>query len=483
MKGNDRRWLKAVGAGVISTSLVLLVRGLGGLQAVDLWSYDLWLRRQPAVSQRERFLLVMVTDEDLVRLGQDHIPLTTWQTLLFQLAERRPRVVGLDVTTLGNGGAAQVTALNVANVPVVMGCSPLTPWESGGGLLVPVGRRGVPQLASTVLPRDSNVVRRYPLGGIVPPGVAGTCQPTHSLGLVVAVNYLAVQGITPHLEEGQALQLGRGRWRRLRSDSGPYQRLRVQGWQILLRSDPIVWEQVTLWQALQGLPAAQVQGRVVLVGEQLQGNGQPWYRTPRGQRHPQLWFHAQAVAQILDEALTGQGGIQYWSEPWESLWIGVWGLVGVGLLGYGRHLAWGGMAGSGVIIGIWLLSGSTWLPLAAPLLVWGLVLGMAPWCRRRPPLSARLPAPPEGTTQPSIPRGSFAESGQQWEGVQVGDGHRYLLQRHLGGGGMGDVFRALDQHLRKIVAVKILTRLPTETVHGDQIIRRFQREIQVTARI
>jgi serine/threonine-protein kinase len=48
---------------------------------------------------------------------------------------------------------------------------------------------------------------------------------------------------------------------------------------------------------------------------------------------------------------------------------------------------------------------------------------------------------------------------------------------------MGDVFLARDQHVRKEVAVKILTRLPTETVQGSLILERFRREIEVTAKI
>jgi len=472
-------------AGFISTALVLLVRGWGGLEAVDLWSYDLWLRGQPAPSQDERFLVVLVTDADLVRLKQDQVTLATLQTLLFRLAELRPRVVGfaLDTAFTVPQGQTVASELMAANVPVVVGCAPSVSWEPFGTLPTLVTRTGVTQTASTYLPGDgrSGVVRRYPLGGIIPAGSTAACQPGHSLGLLVAANYLALQGITPRLE-GQTLHLGRGQWRPLQAHSGPYQGRRVQGWQMLLRPDPIPLEEITLSQALHTLTADQVQGRVVLVGEQLEANGQPWLPTPKGQRQPQIRFHAQAVAQILDQAVSGRGGINYLSEPWESLWIGVWGLLGVALVGYGRRILWLGIGGTGVMVLVWVLSSATWLPLAAPLLVWGLVLSAAPWtAHRRPPCP--VPPPLEGTTQPSIPRGNFADSGQQWEGVAVGEGGRYLLQRHLGGGGMGDVFLALDQHLRKPVAVKILTRLPTETVHGDQIIRRFQREITVTAQI
>jgi len=482
VKRRERRhWLRAGLVGLLSTTLVLLVRGGGGLEAVDLWSYDLWLRGQPAPGLDERFLVVLVTDEDLVRLGQDQLTLPTLQKLLFRLAELRPRVVGfaLDTAFTLPQGQTVASALMAAQVPVVVGCAPSASWEPLGAFPTVVMRRGLTQTASTSLPAEgpNGVVRRYPLGGMVPATATSACQPNHSLGLLVAAHYLALRDITPW-SDGRTLYWGRGQWRPLRPHSGPYQGLRVRGWQMLLRPNPIPLEEVSLWQALHTLTPDQVQGRVVLVGEQLQANGQPWLSTPKGQRQPQIRFHAQAVAQILDQALSGQGGVNYWPEPWESLWIGLWGLLGVGLLGYGRHLLWLGVGGTGVIVLVWGLSSATWIPLAAPLLVWGLILGSIPWHthHRQPPI-------PEGTTQPSIPRGNFADCGQQWEGVAVGEGGRYLLQRHLGGGGMGDVFLALDQHLRKPVAVKILTRLPKEATHGEQSIRRFQREITVTAKI
>lgn len=55
----------------------------------------------------------------------------------------------------------------------------------------------------------------------------------------------------------------------------------------------------------------------------------------------------------------------------------------------------------------------------------------------------------------------------------------YELIRELGRGGMGIVYLAQDLKLNRLVAVKILQRVP----HGAEVLRRFQIEVEVIARL
>ncbi|MCS6782495.1 MAG: protein kinase [Gloeomargarita sp. SKYBB_i_bin120] len=478
MNTATQRWRQAALAGSLWTVLVLLVRALGGLQSLDLASYDLWLRQRGGGTADERLLVITVTDEDLLRLGRDQVGIDIWQKLLFRLAEMRPRVVALEWAPEPGLTAAQwqsqLQRLQAAHLPVVVGCP--AAWPSQGVFPLPVARIGVPQVSNATLLVDGPDlrVRRYPLGDGFPKDGAA-CQPTHSLGLLVVIHSLHLQGTTVRLD-GQTLVLGQGKWPRWSPNSGPYQWKSGPGWQLPLAYRQEVGERWTLWQALHDLTPAQVQGRLVLIGADSRADGQRFPRRPDDQKQPPIVFHAQAVAQLLDQAATGQPAVQFWPEPWESLWIVLWGIAAVGAVGWGHRRWWLGCSGAGLILLAWAVSPNTWIPLAGPLLVWVGIWGFALTKFGRPSPKLAAPSPKsDDSTQPFLP------TGQAWEGVQIAG--RYLLQRHLGGGGMGDVFLAEDQHLHKPVAVKILTRLPTETTASAYITRRFQREIRITARI
>jgi serine/threonine-protein kinase len=70
-----------------------------------------------------------------------------------------------------------------------------------------------------------------------------------------------------------------------------------------------------------------------------------------------------------------------------------------------------------------------------------------------------------------------AETGSQWEGEQLG---QFILQKFVGGGGMGIVYRALDTTLDREVAVKVLSR---DQSADDETLRRFRNEAQSAARL
>ncbi|PSB54611.1 serine/threonine protein kinase, partial [filamentous cyanobacterium CCP1] len=62
-----------------------------------------------------------------------------------------------------------------------------------------------------------------------------------------------------------------------------------------------------------------------------------------------------------------------------------------------------------------------------------------------------------------------------WFGRLIGDSQRYRIDKHLGGGGMGDVFLATDMSLGRSVALKLLK----ERLAIGELRKRFEREVAV----
>jgi len=72
---------------------------------------------------------------------------------------------------------------------------------------------------------------------------------------------------------------------------------------------------------------------------------------------------------------------------------------------------------------------------------------------------------------------STTEIGRSLEGTMLGP---YRLDRFIGGGGMGAVFRALDTTLDRIVAVKVLAGRQAD---DEEMLKRFRNEAQSAARL
>ncbi len=88
-------------------------------------------------------------------------------------------------------------------------------------------------------------------------------------------------------------------------------------------------------------------------------------------------------------------------------------------------------------------------------------------------ISGRGPLPDRGDGALLKP----LEVGKMLEGERLG---QFVLQRYVGGGGMGVVFKALDTTLNREVAVKVLAHSQS---HDEETLKRFQNEAQSAARL
>ncbi|MBD3884895.1 serine/threonine protein kinase [Phormidium tenue FACHB-886] len=64
-----------------------------------------------------------------------------------------------------------------------------------------------------------------------------------------------------------------------------------------------------------------------------------------------------------------------------------------------------------------------------------------------------------------------------WHGRLIGDRQRYRIEKRLGGGGMAEVFLAMDTLLGQLVAVKVLS----EKLAAGEMKERFEREVALCA--
>jgi CheY-like chemotaxis protein/tRNA A-37 threonylcarbamoyl transferase component Bud32 len=64
-----------------------------------------------------------------------------------------------------------------------------------------------------------------------------------------------------------------------------------------------------------------------------------------------------------------------------------------------------------------------------------------------------------------------------FDGLVIGN---YQVLDHLGQGGMGSVYKARHRRMRRVVAIKILSR---EIAKSDRFVKRFQREVEAVSRL
>jgi len=84
---------------------------------------------------------------------------------------------------------------------------------------------------------------------------------------------------------------------------------------------------------------------------------------------------------------------------------------------------------------------------------------------------------PAAAGPPGRPATTTSDIGQLLQGTTLGP---YRLERFVGGGGMGAVFRAVDTTLDRIVAVKVLAGRQTD---DEEMLKRFRNEAQSAARL
>ncbi len=353
-------------ASLLVTGLTVGIRALGGWQSLELLTFDWMVQLRPETSTDPRLLVVTVTDADIQQ--QQNWPLqdAVVAKLLRNLQRHQPRVIGLDIyrdLPVPPGTTELTTQLTAPNVISVM-------LLGDGKDQVPAPQK-LPKsqvgFSDFVVDADASI-RRGLLFANTPDDRA------YSFALRVSLAYL---GKSANFQvQPNALKIGDTLFPALSADAGGYQHLDDRGYQILLdyRSGLNVARQVTLAQVLRGdIPEAWVKDKIVLIGTTA-ASAKDLFLTPKNkmQRYspttPGVLLHAQITSQILGAVLDRQPLPWYWSDLWETLWIGAWSLIGGVVVWRWRHPLL--LVGNTLLVGLALggscfalFLGMGWVPL------------------------------------------------------------------------------------------------------------------------
>jgi adenylate cyclase len=322
------------------TGLLLSLRHVGGLQPLELASYDLMVQLRPDREADSRLLLVAITESDIK--AQKRWPLSdlTIATVLQKLQQFQPSVIGLDLyrdLPQEPGKAALTKQLKQPNVVAITKVQDADDLGVAPPPGVPADRVGFNDITSD----PDGVIRR----GLL---FVDTDQTTlYSFSLRLAIAYLQQQGISPQagLLNSSNLRLGDTEFIPLTSTAGSYQTVDANGYQIFLnyRARNHLARQVTLTQVLSGaIDPGWVKGKIVLIGTTAR-SAKDIFLTPYSTAEkqtasmPGVVIHAQMVSQFLDAALNHAPLVWFWFDWIEVLWIGTWVAIGGSLAWFIRH--------------------------------------------------------------------------------------------------------------------------------------------------
>ena len=365
------------------TVTLLGVRHLGGLQPLELNVFDLMVQLRPDPGPDPRLLIVEITERDIKAFQRWPLSDGVLAKALAEIARLEPTAIGLDILRdipYESGHAELATQFKNPKVfPITfIGNSPDDRVHPPPH--IPQKRVG---FNDVVLDPDDRVRRNLMFASD-----GQTTLPSFSMRLAFA--YLDSKKIDSKLTEKAELEANKTVFSKLRSNSGGYQKINDEAYQVLLnyRSAENIAKSVTLTQILaRKVDPKLVKGKIVLIGvTAITVNdlfSSPYSANVRGNRRmPGVLIHATATSQILSAVLDGKGLFWYWEEWQEILWIAVWSAVG-GCLAWrvekSLNLIALAIAACGSLFGFtfFLFMQQGWIPLIAPALALLITAGVA----------------------------------------------------------------------------------------------------------
>ncbi|MBD0263428.1 MAG: CHASE2 domain-containing protein [Tolypothrix sp. Co-bin9] len=370
----------AIISSAIATVLLFGIQRLGMLEALELNAFDQMIQMRSDPGLDPRILVVAVTEKDLQLLQKWPLSGEILDNVFSKLEQYQPRVIGLDI---------------FRDLPVEPGHDKLLKHIQQSDRIISVCKHSdsvnspTPPPAGTlpeqvgfsdVVSDTDDIVRRNLL--LLKPESTSPCATPYSLALQLALRYLG--NIQPKFSTKKELQINNTIFKPLESDSGGYQKVDTNGFQILLnyRSvNPVKLVSVSEVLANQ-INSALVKDKIVIIGSSAPSI-KDIFNTPYSpnqqdyQKMAGVVLQAQMVSQILSAVINKQPLFWFFPEWGEVLWVWVWSLTG-GIIAWRiQHplrltLASGVTLASLLGINFIIFTQAGWIPVVSPAL--GLII-------------------------------------------------------------------------------------------------------------
>jgi diguanylate cyclase (GGDEF)-like protein len=322
---------------IFITTIVLGIRRLSGLQALELLTYDWMVNLQSKNATDPRLLVVEITDKDIEQQNSWPITDKTIAQLLKNLQQHQPKVIGFDLyreVAYPPDTVVMRQELQKDNVVVIqlLGNGENSVSAPPGVAREQIGFNDVVVDLDDVLRRNLMYVK---LGG-------NQDQELYSFALRISLKYLAERNLQFRVDD-HALQIGDAAFPTLQTNSGGYQLepSETAGWQTLINyRSPDVARRVTLTEVLTGkVDPSLIKDKIVLIGTSAPSIKDILPTPYRGSQSymPGVVAHSQMVSQILNVVLDDAPLLWFWSEGIENLWIWGWSLLGAVIAWKLRH--------------------------------------------------------------------------------------------------------------------------------------------------
>ena len=354
---------------IFVTTIVLGVRRLGALQALELLAYDWMVSLHNRNEIDPRLLIVEITDKDIEAQNSYPIKDEIIAQLLQNIQRHQPKVIGFDLyreVAYPPGTDLLRKELQKDNVVVIqlIGNGDNSVAAPPGVAPEQIGFNDI------VVDVGDDVLRRHLM--YVQFGEEKV-QEMYSFSLRLSLKYLSDRQLKFQVHDDY-LQIGSAIFPDLRANSGGYQleTSETAGKQILINyRSPNIARRVSFSEVLAGEVAPSlIKDKIVLIGT-TSPSIKDMHLTPYHQGSqsfmPGVVAHGQMVSQVLRVVLDDAPLFWFWSEWVEGIWIWGWSLLAVAIAWKLRYPLSIVAIGTMSIAGLWVFYSLTftlggWIP-------------------------------------------------------------------------------------------------------------------------